>query len=238
MTERLDLDEIPISSRAWNQLGIFVGDGSQSMTLPFAEEDDSLTGLLPVRTKAAAVESATKDVLNLLKASRKAANFTMGFVYFNSAVTDERPPKDVVDIATTDSYDPTARGIGGTRIHAGLEAATRMIEAYVQSVGHGEVPVSAVVIVLSDGEDGAPDQTIAAADRLKAMPNTELAACLFATKGQPAKGGELLQAIASASHLYQTVYNAQQLRNFFHASVTMTGRDSAADSRLHLGAPA
>lgn len=222
MARSVDLQDVPISARAWNQVGIFVGDGSQSMTLPFAEEDESLGDLLPSRTKAAAVDTATREVLNRLKASRKAANFSIGFVYFNSAVTDERAPVDVLSIATTDSFDPTAKGIGGTRIHIGLDAAARMIESYMHAEAAGDVPISAVVIVLSDGEDAEPERTIDAARRLKDLPNTDLAACLFATKGQPAKGGALLQSIASSPALYQTVYSAEQLRDFFHASITMT----------------
>jgi len=234
MAKRTVLSEDPISARTWNQVGIFVGDGSQSMTLPFAEPDNPLADFLPTRTKAAAVETATREVINLLKVSRKAANFTLGFIYFHSDVTEERPPQDVLKIATADSFDPTAKGTGGTRIHTGLDAAVRMIETYMRSQEHGDVPVSAVVVILSDGEDGQPEKTIAAAQRLKALPNTDVAACLFATKGEPAAGGELLQALASSPRLYQTVYSTQQLRDFFHASVTMAARASASDADTQL----
>src|SRR5690349_633898 len=110
MARSVDLHDVPISARAWNQVGVFVGDGSQSMTLPFADEDESLGDLLAARTKAAAVDTATREVLNRLKASRKAANFSIGFVYFNSSVTEEREPVDVLSIATTDSFDPTGKG--------------------------------------------------------------------------------------------------------------------------------
>jgi hypothetical protein len=109
-----------------------------------------------------------------------------------------------------------------------------MIEAYMRSEENSDVPVSAVVVVLSDGETGEPEKAIASAQRLKALPNTEVAACLFATKGQPATGGQLLQALATSPNLYQTVYSAEQLRDFFHASVTMTARGAAigADEEL------
>jgi hypothetical protein len=222
MTTSVALDEIPISPRTWNQLGVLVGDASYSMTLPFTEPDEPIADLLPSRSKAAAVDGATKDVLNRIRASRHAANVAIGFVYFNSDVSERRPPQDVLDIATSGSFDPTAKGTGDTWIHTGIDAATQMVLTYLQSRQHGELPVSATVVVVSDGDDADPGLTVAAAKRLKALPNTVVTACLFATEGGPVGDGELLRALATGRTRYRTVYSTRQLSAFFHASLTMT----------------
>jgi len=52
------------------------------------------------------------------------------------------------------------------------------------------------------------------------MGNAQIAAAFFATKGDPSTGASFLQELASSANLYSTVYNAEQLRKFFHDSVT------------------
>lgn len=220
MSNIVPLNEVPLAPPSWRQLAVLVNDGSLSMTWDFQEPDDSLEGVLPVRTKAAAVEGAIKDLLNRMKSGHKAANFSFAFVNFNERVTEERAPRDLIDISTTDSFDPTAQGTGGTLIHTGLEAAGRIVEDFLAQPS--DLPLSAVVVVMSDGEAADPEETLAMGERIKALPNTQIAACLFATKGKPAKGAQLLQALASEPRLYQTIYDAEQLRAFFHASVTST----------------
>lgn len=210
----------PIS---WVQLAVMVNDGSGSMTLEFAEPDGSLEGVAPSRTKAAAVESALREFLNRMKDSAKARNFCFSFVSFNDNVTDRRPPRGLDEISTGESFDPTANGIGGTAIHRGLDAAGEIVTQFMQEAKAREVPASAVVVLMSDGEErDDPAKTADSAERLKGLLNTELAACLFATKDQPAEGGRLLEAIVSEPQLYQRVYNTEQLRSFFHASITAT----------------
>jgi hypothetical protein len=143
-------------------------------------------------------------------------------VAFNTVVTEQRPPRPLLELSASDSYDPTAMGIGGTKIATGLEAAVGIVERFLGEAEEGDVPSSAVVLVMSDGEDSEPEATLAAAARLKEHASADLAACLFATKGQPAHGAQLLRAIVSEQRLYQTVYGAEQLRKFFHASITQT----------------
>lgn len=220
MSEVVLLDEAPLAPPSWKQLGVLVMDGSVSMTWDLAEPDTSMESVLPARTKAAAVDIAVRDLLNRLAAGSKAANFHFGFVSFNDHVTSKRSPQELLSISTADNFDPTAAGTGGTEISTGLEAATQIVETFLRG-GGDDVPVSAIVLVMSDGEDGSPAKTLAAAQRVKEIPNAQLAACLFATKGRAASGAQLLQSIVSAPHYYQTVFTAEQLRDFFHASMTM-----------------
>ena len=221
MSDVVLLDEAPLAPPSWKQLGVLVMDGSVSMTWDLAEPDTSMESALPARTKAAAVDIAVRDLLNRLAAGSKAANFHFGFVSFNDHVTSKRSPQELLSISTADNFDPTAAGTGGTEISTGIEAATQLVETFLRDGGGDDVPVSAIVLVMSDGEDASPAKTLAAAQRLKEIPNAQLAACLFATKGRTASGAQLLQSIVSAPHYYQTVFTAEQLRDFFHASMTM-----------------
>lgn len=212
---------------SWRELGVLVLDGSASMQLLMELVDESLEAMLPAKTKGAAVDAAVRELVNRLKSSVRASNFALSHIAFNEMVTDERPARDVLAIDAAESFDPTAHGVGGTAIHTGLEAAHRHVYEFLRAEEGSGLPLSAVVIVLSDGEDGSPKATLEAATRLKELPNTLVAAGLFATKGQPPVGAELLQAIASRPNLYQTVFNGAQLRDFFHASLTMAAQSNA-----------
>lgn len=207
----------------WYQLAVMVNDGSGSMTLEFAEPDDSLEGYGAVRTKAAAVEGALRRLLGDIRNGHSPQNYHFSFISFNDKVTDQRPPKALGELSDTDSYDPTANGTGGTAIHRGLDAAAQIVKAYLEFAAASELPVSAAVVVMSDGEErDDPARTAASAERLRGLPNTTVAACLFGTKGQPSIGKPLLESIVSSRELFQEVYNAEELRRFFRKSVTAT----------------
>jgi hypothetical protein len=212
---------LPVAAPSWIQLGVFVIDASSSMTWEFDEPDRSLEGVLPVRTKAQAVDCVLGEFVERMRSSRKAANFRFAFVSFHHQCSEVRAPQPVLEIPPTDSYEPTANGTGGTAIFTGLEAAEQIVARFIEENRDAEVPVSAVVAVLSDGEEGHDAaRTLQAAERLRAIPNTLIAAGLFATKGQPPAGEELLQALASRPDLYQRVYEGEELRGFFEASMT------------------
>lgn len=223
--QEMTLTVQPVAAPAWLQAGFMVTDGSQSMTLRYAgagagagEEGSSE----PAQSKGEAVQSSMQSFIKRLQSSSNAVNFGLGFVSFNDKVTDRRPLKPVLDVDPNASYDPTAHGTGGTAIHTGLEAATEMIEEFMGQGAAHEVPTSAIAVLLSDGEDrGDPAKTAAAAARLRGLPNTKLAACLFATHGAPAHGEPLLQEIVSEPGLYKRVYNTEELRAFFRDTVTV-----------------
>lgn len=215
----------PTAPQAWYQLGVMVIDGSGSMTLPYAgDEEVGLEGGA-VRTKAEAAEDALKLFVTRLQQSHNAPSFGLSFVFFNNSVTHEREPTKVLELDSSAGYNPTAYGIGGTAIHSGLDAAASIIEKFMHDGAALEVPLSAVVVLMSDGEDQADlVKTRVAASRIKGLPRTELTSCLFATKGQPAVGETLLQEVASGPEFYQRAYSTEQLRKFFEDSlVTVAG---------------
>jgi hypothetical protein len=224
-----DFGETAYAPPAWQQLVMRVADGSESMTWPLHEPDASLEGNAPARTKAEAVDMATRDLVNRLRAGRVAANFMYGSVSFNDRITENLAPRPLLDVAAGDDFDPTSGGIGGTQIWLGLDAAAKTIEGLQQR--GGDVPLSSVVLVLSDGECSDRDKTLAAAKRLAALPGTSIAACLFATRGEPAHGADLLRSIVTEHKLYQTVFTAEQLRDFFEASVKIAARGSVTAGR-------
>ena len=212
---------VPVAAPSWIQLGVFVIDASSSMTWEFAEPDSSLDGVLPVRTKAQAVDCVLGEFVERMRSSRNAANFQFSFVSFHHQCSEVRPPRPVLEIPPTDSYEPTANGTGGTAIFTGLEAAEEIVARFMEEHRGAEIPISAVVAVLSDGEEGHDAaRTAQAAERLRAIPNTLIATGLFATQGQPPVGEELLQALATRPDLYQRVYEGEEVRRFFQASMT------------------
>jgi uncharacterized protein YegL len=205
----------PVAPAAYIQLGVLVNDGSGSMTLTYADPEGAQ------RTKAAAVDLAVRGLVERLQASRMASNFCLSVVAFNDNVTDLKEARRVAEIPVTESYDPTDHGIGGTAIHRGLDAAYQIISEFLNEGRAAEVPTSAVVVLMSDGEErDDPEKTRAAAARLKELPNTSLAACLFATDGQQAEGEPLLKEIVSEPRFYKRVHGKDELREFFLSSVT------------------
>lgn len=216
----------PVTPQAWYQLGVMVMDGSGSMTLPYAEDQEAGLKGGVVRTKAQATSDALQEFVARMQRSHNAPNFGLSFVFFNDQVTYEREPKKVLDLSSTDSYDPTSRGIGGTAIYSGLDAAASIVERFMREGAALEIPLSAVVVLMSDGEDRKdPVKTEASARKLQEMPNTKLTSCLFATKGQPAVGEAMLQKVVTAAQFYQRAYNTEELRSFFEASMTTVGHE-------------
>jgi uncharacterized protein YegL len=209
---KLDLSVQPVPSTAWIQQGVMVMDGSGSMTLPYADPEGPASGI----TKGAATERALRDLIKELGQSSLSVHFRLSFISFNDQVTDERQSEPVEEISLDRSYDPTTNGNGGTAIHRGLDAAISMVEGFVRDGASQEVPVSSVVILMSDGEEQDDAvRTAAVAAKLKELPGTRLAACLFATQGAPAYGEDLLQQIVSEPRLYQRVVDIKGLRKFF-----------------------
>lgn len=207
----------------WRQAAILVGDGSRSMTLELAEQDDSAG--LPARTKGAAVDAAVKGCFAQMETSSVKSNFAFGSVAFDTKATHEQAPEPLVQIDHVGrSFDPTAHSVtGGTAIYAGLETAYRLSRNWLDEQ-QGSLPVTVVIAVLTDGECSDPQRTIEVAERIKKEePRISIAAGMFATKGSGTPGVALLQAIVTEPRLYAVVYSADQLRAWFHASLTGTG---------------
>ncbi len=222
-TDVVPVAALAVDPVAWKQAGILTADGSPSMTWELAEEDDSAG--MPARTKGAALDAATKGFFAQMETSRVKRNFAFGNVAFDGKVSlEEAPvPLDQIDHLGR-SFDPTIHSVtGGTAIHAGLEAAYRLSRQWLESQ-QGSLPVTVVIAVLTDGECGDPQRTLQLAEKIKREePRISIAAGMFATKGSGTPGAALLQSIVSEPRLYAVIYSADQLRQWFHASLTATG---------------
>jgi hypothetical protein len=219
----IEISEAPVAAAVREQGISIVVDGSGSMADMVTEPGETLAGM-PPRTKAAAATVACSDVVSRLQASQKAANFAVGYTAFNENVTVDRAIVPVLEVPATDDFDPMQAGTGGTCIFAGLESAHAQITAWRQS-RPGTLHVSNVVLLLGDGLCSQKERTMAAAERLKEIPDVTVAACLFTARGEPAQGAQLLQGIATSPKFYKTVFGAEQLREFFMASITMAGEE-------------
>lgn len=198
---------------AFRQLGFVVADGSGSMTLPV---DGDYSG-----SKGEIVGCALNDLIGRLQASRKAANFIFGGLAFDETTHAAWGPTLMTQLDTLSDRDPTRQAGGGTRLASGLAAAHTVVEDFLSQDIDG-LAASAVVLALTDGEDGDPDAARAAAARLTENPRVKLACAFFATRGQPPQGLPLLRSICSqpATQWCTTVYDAETLRKFWIASVT------------------
>jgi hypothetical protein len=222
-TDLVPVAPLTLDPVTWRQVGCLVCDGSGSMTLELAEEDDSLG--LPARTKGGAVDAALKGFFAQMESSRVKSNFAIGSIAFDDNVTHEQAPEPLTEIDHLGrSFDPTVHSVtGGTAIYAGMEAAYRMCRDWL-AAQEGSLPATAVLAVLTDGECSDPERTIELAERIKREePRISIAAGMFATKGGGTPGARLLQAIVTEPRLYAIVYSADQLRAWFHASLTGTG---------------
>jgi von Willebrand factor type A domain len=206
------------------QLALMVLDGSGSMTERYAEApSESLEGYSDVRTKGAAVEGALKTLIKQIKSGHGPQNYDFAFVSFNDELSDVKSPQPLVDLSEHERYDPTLKGTGGTAIHLGLDAAGAITEQYLAAWASRELPVSVVVVLMSDGEEkDNPAKTRDVARRIRDLEKTTLAACLFATKDERATGQPLLEDLVTAPEWFQRVHNARELRDFFDRSITGT----------------
>ena len=208
--------EPPVVPKSFHQLGVLVLDGSGSM----AGTVDSKDGLSV--SKAAAVNMAVRDLFSRFKASNKSANFTFCAVSFTHEAAIMLPPTAVADIDDNGNYDPVAHaGGGGTFLGAGIGAAREICDQFFAAADPG-LPASAVVLLMSDGECAAPAESQQLATELKTDDRVTLATTFFATKGQSSGGQNLLRAICSdPTMFYKTVYDAETLRAFFMASMSV-----------------
>lgn len=169
--------------KSWECGFVFVADGSAGMLAPCGEGTP--------RTKAATVADVCEDAVRRLNASLRSWNLALGFVAFNDYVTIDRPIVPVADVSAGDGFDPTAGGIGGTRISAGLEGARAQILNWRSAPGRAPRLLN-VVVTISDGECSDPDRTVAAAASLQAIPSVTLAACVVPGRPEATQGLELM----------------------------------------------
>ena len=201
---------MPIVPQSFHQLGILVLDGSASM-------GEDIGGM----TKADAVNGAVRDLLTRFKASRQKSNFSFALVTFDEAAGVRLPITAAAAVDDNADYDPQAGRGGGTFIGSGLEEAKTLAQTFLASA-RKDIPASVVIVVMSDGECGNPDRSVAVANALKTTERVTLCATHFARVGHadPDAQATLKEIATDKVRGYKTVYDAESLRAFFIASVS------------------
>lgn len=177
---------------SWECGFVIVADGSAGMLAP--------SGHGPTRTKAAMVANVCEHAVRCLHATVRTRYLALGFVAFNDDVTIDRPIVPVADVSAGDGFDPTAGGIGGTRIWAGLEGARAQILNWRGAPGRAP-RLSNVVLTISDGGCSQPDRTVAVAASLREIPNVTVAACVVPGRPEATRGLELMGHLTSHPRL-------------------------------------
>ncbi len=226
-----EIDE-PLPACRFNQLGIFVLDGSASMTSNVKQGK---------MRKADAVNSAVKEVLGRFSpgASKLPHCFWFAAVAFDTTASllldFSQTTRDGVDRTGIDDgyYDPQENHGGGTDIGAGLEKAKDVAERWLEQMrneeGDYDLPTSVMIVVLSDGMS-EPDHPRQVADELKSNERIGIACCFLESDDVSDKeitnATQLLQELCSdPTRLYKTTYDKNSIRDFFEKSVTMEPSD-------------
>ncbi len=200
--------------RVFNQLGIFVLDGSGSMTENAAGN----------ATKAKHVESACLDLFNRMNASRVKQNFSFACVKFdNTPTTVLSPTQFDFNTLMNTNFDPLDGKGGQTYINLALEQAKAVAEDFLNSTTEESVPHKVLILLLSDGMCFEPDKTLNISSDIKSNPKIEIASVYFGTVGgNDVNAQNLMKEVASDTTRYTTVYDGDALRNFFERSVSQS----------------
>ena len=166
----------PMAPLPCRQLAVLVLDSRSSMTGARAEE----------------AAATVAELIDQVRVTSRAATMSVAGVTFAAGATDRWGPVPAAEADGSTHRRPVAES--GTSIAAGLTEAERQIRRFLAMDPRG-LPSSIVVVLLSDGECGTPDETRRVADRLRADPRVKLATMLF-----PGNGAALLEEISSQPH--------------------------------------
>lgn len=198
----------------FHQLGIFVLDGSGSMS------DQAAGGT----SKADAVNIAMRELLTRFKVSRAKKNFSFAVVNFDTSASLATPATPADQIDDNDDYNPMHGHGGGTYVHTGLEKAEAIAIDFLSQAPLNGAPHSVIILLMTDGMCHQPSESTQIADRIKNGPSSgQITICTthFAKVGQPdQQAKDLLRNIASDPIMgFKEIYDAETLRGFFTQSI-------------------
>ncbi len=195
-------------TKAFEQLGLLVLDGSGSMT------HEGVTKM----PKADEVNVAVRGLIARLKISRHRDNFLLGVVsYDGSANADRVPPTPVSKLDDTADYNPLHGHGGETAIGAALKAAHNVAQSFLS--GQGDFPRSVVMVVMSDGQNTTGPSPIEAATEIR-NSGERITICAAGYGKSGDLDEQTLRSIVSSPTGYKHTYNDEELRQFFEASIT------------------
>ena len=201
----------------FKQLGILVLDGSGSMQGKTKERI----------SKAEAVSKSVRSLFQRFKDSSTKNDFCFAIVNYDSKAIRRLDITEVDDLDVKADYNPM-KGLGNTTsIAAGLKEAERIADGFLSKGEKGGVGRSVVIVVMTDGLDMTEKETIEVANRLKQKQGngiTLLATSYFdsleGTPEQKTQCVKFLQGIASDPDHCKVLATAEEMRKFFHESVS------------------
>ena len=202
------------TSKAFDQLGILVLDGSGSMS-----EQTALH-----ISKADAVTQAVNELFSRCKQSRNRNNFSFAIVNYDHRSIVKMKPTPVKDVDDHGDYNPMD-GLGGaTYISKGLEDAENIAKEFLSQSQDGGLKRSVVIVVMTNGVDMTEAETTSVANRLKKMNNVFVSGCFFETLGADSKDmhkcADYVKTLCTDETKFSMVSTADALRNFFEASMS------------------
>jgi len=207
---------MPIKPRMFHQLGIFLLDGSGSMS----EKTKGNT------IKALEVEAGMTGLFNRIDAGQVHQNFSFAVIRFDHEPSIlVEPHRFDYDYFIKQNYN-TREGLesdtstGGTAIYRALEKAESIANSFLSN--QDTVPQSVLIMVMSDGVCFDPNQTLKMANRLKGNPQIKIAGVYFANLNEVDRDAENLMKEVASDSMYTTVYTGERLREFFEQSITKT----------------
>lgn len=215
MNDDFNIGEI-VTPPSFHQLGIFVIDGSGSMT---GKTTSSLS-------KAESVNLAVRETLTRFKASRKKDCFSFAIVAFGDHGKTVAPRQKGTDFDDYADYNPlqyfnNGTGSSSTNIASGLEEALKIANDFFVN-RESSVLHKAAIIVLTDGMCHHEAETRRVSDQLKQNPNIQIFCCCLEELGQSYGEAETLLKYVTTNQVtgYKTVYDKDTIRGFFVNSIT------------------
>jgi len=196
-------------SKAFEQLGILVLDGSGSMESPGESN----------QRKADEVDQAVRGLISRLKVSRRKENFYLAAITYDDKVGKpiRLEPTPVTQIDETADYNPLNGHGGETAIGDALEAAAEIADKFLE--GQTKFPRSVVIFLMTDGQNNAGKNPVEVADGIK-NSGKRITICA-AGYGKSGDVDELtLKRIVSEPSGYYRTYDVEQLRKALEVSVT------------------
>lgn len=205
-------------SQTFNQLGILVLDGSDSMS---AIKDGN-------RSLGQNVNTAVKEFMGYFKNNSSIKeNISIAVVTFDNNPKVHTPNTRLVDADDFGNYNPLDGHGGGTDIGKALEEAYKIAKAHLEAPEAQNIEHSVTIIVLSDGICNNPQNTLQVAQKIKSEFSDEKKLRICTTyfdnpewTSNPQDAKDLLLSIASSENFFRTTYNPEDLRKFFISSMS------------------
>jgi uncharacterized protein YegL len=150
------LNELSIP-RLFNQLVVFVIDGSRSMY------SDSINGI----AKGLEIEKAIKDIIKRLKVSKNSNSFDVSIFAFSDDYKNLFGIKQINEINEDQNFNPNniIKKPGGTRLSDCLKEVKEVVEDY--SEAHIDENCQTLILILSDGALNDHNEALKVINELK-----------------------------------------------------------------------